>query len=94
MPEIDFCLFDLSKIFIFFPRENKELRQRVLEYEKKAQVDMEENRWKLFNEFGYGCQYIEDRYLSSAKVKISFSALENNSKELFSNNKSQLRAEI
>lgn len=55
MPEIDFCLFDLSKIFIFFPRENKELRQRVLEYEKKAQADMEENRWKLFNEFGYGC---------------------------------------
>ena len=55
MPEIDFCLFDLSKILILFPRENKELRERVLEYEKKAQQDMEQNRWKLFNEFGYGC---------------------------------------
>ena len=55
MPEIDFCLFDLSKILILFPREDKELRERVLEYEKKAQQDMEQNRWKLFNEFGYGC---------------------------------------
>lgn len=55
MPEIDFCLFDLSKILILFPREDKELRERVLEYEKKAQQDMEQNRWKLFNEFDYGC---------------------------------------
>ncbi len=55
MPEIDFCLFDLSKIFILFPKENRELREKVLEYEKKAQADMEENRWELFNEFGYGC---------------------------------------
>ena len=57
MPEISFCLFDLNYLFKLFPRENKELNEKLSEYENYTQQVMEENRTKLFNEFEYQSEF-------------------------------------
>lgn len=53
MPEISICLFDLKFLFNLYPKEDKNLQQKLLEYEEQTQADMAENRVKLFQEFGY-----------------------------------------
>lgn len=35
MPEISLCLFDLEQLFKLFPKHDKELRRKILEYEQK-----------------------------------------------------------
>lgn len=59
MPEISLCLFDLEQLFKLFPKEDKELRKKILEYENKAQEDMAENRYRLFKDFGYESEFEE-----------------------------------
>lgn len=59
MPEISLCLFDLEQLFRLFPKEDKELRKKILEYENKAQEDMAENRYRLFKDFGYESEFEE-----------------------------------
>lgn len=50
MPEITLCLFDLEQLFKLFPRADKELNKKLLEYEQKAQENMAQIRLNLFNE--------------------------------------------
>lgn len=57
MPELNLCLFDLKQLFKLFPKQDKQLRYNVLEYEKKAQEDMAKNRLKLFCEYGYDSEF-------------------------------------
>ena len=57
MPEISLCVFDLKQLLKLFPKENKELRQKILDYEQKAQEDMAKNRMKLFADFGYDSEF-------------------------------------
>ena len=57
MPEISMFLFDLNMLFKLFPKEDKEFRQKIEEYEQQAQVDMAQNRIKLFSEFGYESEF-------------------------------------
>lgn len=57
MPEISFCLFDLGKLFELFPKENKELKAKILEYETSLQETMAQNRMKLFSSFGYKSEF-------------------------------------
>ncbi len=63
MPEISLCLFDLEHLFKLFPKEDKELRQRVLDYERKTQEDMAENRYRLFKDFGYESEFEEKTFV-------------------------------
>ena len=48
MPEISFFLFDLTQLFKLFPKENSEIKEQILNYEKQAEENMAENRLKLF----------------------------------------------
>lgn len=57
MPEIYGCLFDLNQLLKLFPKQDKELRRKILEYEEKTQEDMAENRLKLFRDFGYDSEF-------------------------------------
>ena len=57
MPEISFCLFDLGKLFELFPKENKELKAKISEYETNLQETMAQNRMKLFSSFGYKSEF-------------------------------------
>ncbi len=57
MPEIDVFLFDLSQLFKLFPKQDKELDNKICEYEQRLQNDMAQNRINLFSEFGYTSQY-------------------------------------
>jgi len=50
MPEISLFLFDLEHLFKLFPKEDKELNQKVYEYELKAFETMASIRLKLFSE--------------------------------------------
>ncbi len=50
MPEISFFLFDLQQIFKLFPKEDKELKQKIREYEMQLEEDMAQNRSRLFVE--------------------------------------------
>ena len=59
MPEISLFLFDLEQLFKLFPKEDRQLRDKILEYEQKTQEDMAENRVKLFSEFGYESEFSE-----------------------------------
>ncbi len=57
MPEISFCLFDLGKLFELLPKENKELKAKIAEYETNAQEAMAQNRVKLFSDYGYKSEF-------------------------------------
>lgn len=57
MPEISLFLFDLEQLFKLFPKGDRQLRDKILEYEQKTQEDMAENRIKLFAEFGYESEF-------------------------------------
>lgn len=57
MPEISLCLFDLKQILKLFPKEDRTLREKILEYEQKAREDMAYNRWNLFKDFGYQSEF-------------------------------------
>lgn len=57
MPEISFCLFDLGKLFELLPKENKELKAKIAEYETNAQEAMAQNRMKLFSGYGYKSEF-------------------------------------
>ena len=48
MPEITLCLFDLEQLFKLFPKPDKELNKKLLEYEQKAQENMAQIRLNLF----------------------------------------------
>ncbi len=48
MPEISFFLFDLKQLFLLFPKQNKELEEKIREYEAQLEEDMAQNRMKLF----------------------------------------------
>lgn len=57
MPEIDVFLFDLSQLFKLFPKQDKDLNNKIQSYEQQLQEDMAQNRIKLFSEFGYSSEY-------------------------------------
>ncbi len=57
MPEISLFLFDLEQLFKLFPKQDRQLRDKILEYEQKTKEDMAENRVKLFAEFGYESEF-------------------------------------
>lgn len=57
MPEISFCLFDLKQLFKLFPKQDRELKKQIEEYERKTQEDMAENRVKLFSQYGYESEF-------------------------------------
>ena len=57
MPEISMFFFDLKQLFKLFPKEDKELRRKIAEYEQQTQADMAQNRIRLFSEFGYESEY-------------------------------------
>ena len=57
MPEISLFLFDLEQLMKLFPKQDRQLRDKILEYEQKTQEDMAENRVKLFAEFGYESEF-------------------------------------
>lgn len=59
MPEISLCLFDLGQLCKLFPKEDKELRKKILEYEQKTRENMAENRYRLFKDFGYESEFEE-----------------------------------
>ncbi len=48
MPEISVFFFDLKQLFILFPKANKELDNKIKEYEEQLAEDMAQNRMKLF----------------------------------------------
>ena len=48
MPEISLFLFDLKQLLQLFPKENKELKAKIMDYETKTQETMALNREKLF----------------------------------------------
>jgi hypothetical protein len=50
MPEISFFFFDLQQIFRLFPKEDKEFKQKIHEYEMQLEENMAENRIRLFQE--------------------------------------------
>ena len=57
MPEISMFLFDLNMLFKLFPKEDRVFKQKIEEYEQQTQVDMAQNRIKLFSEFGYESEF-------------------------------------
>lgn len=59
MPEIYEFWFDLKQFFKLFPKEDKELRQKLIEYEQKTEKSMAENRMKLFYDYGYSSEFDE-----------------------------------
>ena len=59
MPEISLFFFDLEQLFKLFPKEDRQLKDKILEYEQKTHEDMAENRIKLFSEFGYKSEFDE-----------------------------------
>ena len=59
MPEISLCLFDLKQLLRLFPKQDKELRRKILDYEQKAQENMAENRLNLFKDCGYQSEFDE-----------------------------------
>lgn len=59
MPEISLCIFDLKQLFKLFPKQDKELRQKIIDYEQKTQEDMARNRLNLFSDFGYESEFDE-----------------------------------
>jgi hypothetical protein len=48
MPEISIFFFDLKQLFMLFPKQNKELNDKIREYEVQLEEDMAQNRMKLF----------------------------------------------
>lgn len=50
MPEISFFFFDLQQLFRLFPKQDKDLKQKIHEYEMQLEEDMAQNRVKLFSE--------------------------------------------
>ena len=50
MPEISLCLFDLKQLLKLFPKQDKELRRKILD---------SENRLNLFKDFGYQSEFDE-----------------------------------
>ena len=68
MPEISLCLFDLKQLLRLFPKQDKELRRKILDYEQKDQENMAENRLNLFKDFGYQSEF--DEKLCSTFEKI------------------------
>lgn len=54
MPEISLFLFDLKQLLQLFPKENKELKAKIMDYETKTQEAMALNREKLF---GYDSEF-------------------------------------
>lgn len=48
MPEISLFLFDLEQLFKLFPKEDKDLNEKFLEYEINAFEQMAKIRVNLF----------------------------------------------
>ncbi len=59
MPEISLFLFDLEQLFKLFPKEDRQLKDKILEYEQQTQETMAENRIKLFSDYGYTSEFDE-----------------------------------
>jgi hypothetical protein len=50
MPEISVFFFDLRQLFLLFPKADKELENKIKEYEDQLEEDMAQNRMRLFAE--------------------------------------------
>jgi hypothetical protein len=50
MPEISVFFFDLRQLFLLFPKADKELENKIKEYEGQLEEDMAQNRMRLFAE--------------------------------------------
>jgi len=48
MPEIYFCLHNMSYGFKLFVKEDKSLKQRLQDFELSFEINMEQNRIRLF----------------------------------------------
>ena len=59
MPEISLFLFDLDQLFRLIPKRDRQLEDKIQEYEHQTQQDMAENRLKLFSEYGYEGEFEE-----------------------------------
>ena len=53
MPEIYECFYSLAQLLRLIPHKDAKQEKELEEYEYNAQTSMEENRIKLFHEFGY-----------------------------------------
>ena len=42
-----------------FPKQDRQLRDKILEYEQQTQETMAENRIKLFSDYGYTSEFDE-----------------------------------
>ncbi len=56
MPEIYEMFFNLSELLRLIPKNN-EIEKQVKIYEKQLENNMEENRLKLFSEYGYNNEF-------------------------------------
>ena len=50
MPEISMFFFDLKQLFRLFPKANKDIDNKIKEYEQQLEEDMAQNRMRLFAE--------------------------------------------
>ena len=53
MPEIYECIYGLAQLLRLLPKEDKKFEKELNDYECQTFDDMENNRVKLFQEFGY-----------------------------------------
>lgn len=53
MPEIYECFYGLAQLLRLIPKKDESQEKELMEYESRTQGFMEENRMKLFHEFGY-----------------------------------------
>ena len=57
MPEIYECFFGLAHFAKLFASEDKSFLQALKEFERKNEIEMAQNRLKLYTDYGYTSEF-------------------------------------
>ena len=59
MPEIYECFYGLAQLTKLFATEDKSFLQALKEFERKSEIEMAQNRLKLYTDYGYTSEFQE-----------------------------------
>lgn len=57
MPEIYECFYGLAQLSKLFSSEDRTFLKELKEFEQKTELEMAENRLKLFTDYGYTSEF-------------------------------------
>ena len=59
MPEIYECFYGLAQLTRLFTSEDKSFLEALKEFERKSEIEMAQNRLKLYTDYGYTSEFQE-----------------------------------